>query len=266
MEELCLVLDEFGLERLVLEKGENFKIDEYTSKNFENSRQIRAKYKHQIDEYLNKNKYNMALKYDINYKGRIVIVTQADGNNIMKKVLYKKHIVAFNEIIKDKEIMIKFSLYQRGKKNKSLVPDQFHYMIRSPWNKKNSVKTYINNWIKEEKQKQLDYYEIIRDMMIVYEKERNKYYLPSIDEIYDLYEKEKEQRIISKIQQKGSLKLQQNTMHTIVSNSIETTEEKMYCVNGNKYTIDELHLLDLEDIDSDSEYIPDVMSENIKRI
>lgn len=258
--ELCLVLDTFGYHRLVLKKGSSYEIDEYTSKNFENSNQIREKYEKEIYNFLSSYKNKLEQSDNPNYNGRIAIVIPSkigeDINFYQRKVIYKKHIITFNEAIKNKDLMVSFSLYERKKSHysKSLVTDYFHHMIRMPWNNKSLIKTYINGWIKEEKEKKIDYYEIVRDMLIVYENERKyKKNLLSFDERYELYKKEKLLKKLSK----NNFKLEKNTNHVALEKHFE--EEKFFNVNGNKYTIDELHLLDIEDIDLESDYIPDVL-------
>ena len=112
---LSLVLDEDCKLSLTLMKDDAVKIDEFTTKKFENSEQIREYYKKQIDEFLEQNKNyinSITRNTGRKFRGRIVILESREKNGnldyVEKRVLYKKHLVAFKELIKDKGTMIKF--------------------------------------------------------------------------------------------------------------------------------------------------------------
>ena len=147
--ELCLVLDKEGIHRLILKVGSSEEIDEYTTK-FENSEQIREKYKEQIEEFLEKYKEAIKKSKNPNYEGRIVIVIPENiGREIkeyQREVLYKKHIIAFKKFIEDKWTMMKFVDYEKNKRGKEkLVSDYFCSMVRRPWNNKTGAKGFIKN-------------------------------------------------------------------------------------------------------------------------
>ena len=74
---LSLVLDEEGFVSLTLMQDDAIKIDEFTTKKFEDSEQIREHFKSQIDNYLEENKrYVEAISKGRgkNFRGRIVIL------------------------------------------------------------------------------------------------------------------------------------------------------------------------------------------------
>lgn len=263
--ELCLVLDTLGQHRLVLESGTEFDINNYTSKNFDDSMEIREKYKKEIDAYLESKKDILKNTNKPDYNGRIAIVIPENvGREIkyyQRKVLYKKHIVAFKELLEHQLIMVKFSEYEKGKKENGLVSDFFHKMVRRPWIRKYGVKTFIRNWISDEKKKQKNYFQIVRDLLQVYEYEREqKPDLPSCDEIYLAYQNEKEKQLYKRLEKRKNMKLsrqQRTNVNEVIIEEVDDEEDKLYMVNGNSYTIDELHLLDLDDIKDNSDYIPD---------
>lgn len=253
--ELCLVLDTKGEYRLKLLTGTKQEIDEYTSK-FEDSEAIRNKHLDRINVYLEQYKESLEKSNNPSYKGRIVVVDPKyvgmEITKYQKKTLFKKHIVSFKELIKSQNAMTSFCSYELKKENNCYISKYFSDMIKRYWMKK-GTKTEINRWLKEEKEKG-NYYEIVRDLLNSYEIQRTKNEkLPSCDEIYKQYLTEKAERI-SKIKKTKLYK----TNHTLIKDSVVIDDSPQYfTVNGNKYTIDELHLLDLEDIKSDSDYIPD---------
>ncbi|MBO5095329.1 MAG: hypothetical protein J6B98_00430 [Bacilli bacterium] len=258
--ELCLVLDVTGKHRLVLKKDSNFEIDKYTSKNFEDSEQIRIKYQKEINEYLDSYKEALSKSNNPSYKGRIAVVDPnligQDIKSYQKRVLYKKHIASFNELIKSKETMVKFCEHQLSNKE-SLISRYIYNTISRYWYKK-GTKTVINKWIKDEKENQT-YYEAVRDLLFIYEQQRKeKECLPTFEQIYEDYKKQKEIKTKERINRRNKTKIYPNVNHTIVENSVEIEESPTYFrVNDNMYTIDELHLFDIEELEPDSDYKPD---------
>ena len=113
---LSLVLDEQGFNSLTLMKAEANEIDNFTTKKFENSEQIREHFKKKIEQFLEKSKSyvnSVAKKRGKMFRGRIIILEAKEKNSdlefIEKRVLYKKHLVAFKEIVKDKDTMLRFT-------------------------------------------------------------------------------------------------------------------------------------------------------------
>ena len=118
--------------------------------------------------------------------------------------------------------MIQFSRFEKSKKEESLISDFFYSMVNRRWNKGSGVKTFIKDWVKTEKQKEKKYYEIIRNLLQVYEQQRKeKKYLPSCDEIYEKYIQEKETKAKERILKRKNMKVSKNTKHTIIENSVE---------------------------------------------
>ena len=117
---LSLVLDEEGFESLTLMQDEAVKIDEFTTKKFEDSEQIREYFKPQIEAYLKENKnYIAKISQERGklFRGRIVILELHERDNslyfVEKRVLYKKNLVAFKEMVKDKLTMHRFLQLER---------------------------------------------------------------------------------------------------------------------------------------------------------
>ncbi|MBE6149802.1 MAG: hypothetical protein E7170_03675 [Firmicutes bacterium] len=264
MRELCLILDTEGKYRIVLESGNLEEIDEYTSKKFSNSTDIRNKYKKQIDEFLKQYENQIKNSKNPNYKGRIALVLpEKVGSKIedyQRSVLYRKHIIVFNQLIRNEEAMNAFAYYEKNKEDK-IVSDFICDMIRKPWNRRNGNRQHINEWLRTIKKQPNIYYQVVRDLLMTYNELTNKKpYLKSIDNIYDDYIKEEERKIQERLALKGQLKLQTDTQHEVVEDN-----EIMYQINGSKWNVDELTLFDLDEIDETSEYIPDALRKEFKK-
>ena len=264
MRELCLVLDTTGEYRLILKKGQLSELDEYTSRNFHNSEQIKERYKKEIQDFLKEYEEQLKNSKNPNYKGRICLVLpEKVGLKItdyQKSVLYKKHIVVFNQLLENKDAMNEFAYFEKNKEDK-IVSDFICDIIRKPWNRKNATKHHINEWLKSIKKQPNIYYQVVRDMLHSYELlSKKKTYLKSIDEIYEDYIMKEKIKLQKKLEKKGNLKIQKNTEHEVVEDN-----EVMYYVNGSKWNPDELTLFDLDDIDEESEYIPDAKKNDFKR-
>ena len=216
---LSLVLDDEGKKSLTLFTDEAAKIDKFTTKNFENSDQIREYYKEQIDRFLSdNNNYLEAIKKrtDKNFKGRIVILEMYDDDMTYhyrdRAVLYKKHIVAFKEMIKDRKTMLRFLEFSKLNFNylgfKRLISPFLSREIKiTDYSKKSRVEL-----IGRELHKQISYYEILRLITKAYLEERKERpNLKTIEAIYNDYLKTKtavkkqehKERIIPKISDDG---------------------------------------------------------------
>ena len=191
---LSLVLDEnCKLSLTLMKKGAN-EIDDFTTKNFENSEQIREHFKDKIAEFLMENKgYIEAVseKMGRKFRGRIVVleVQELDGSIsfVEKRVLYKKHLVAFNEMIKDRATMLKFLQLEKVRCNqnglKKLISEYLSYEIRTANYKAKSRVKLIR---KEIKRNSTNFYDILRIIIKAYEIERKKRKLPTIESIYNM--------------------------------------------------------------------------------
>lgn len=199
---LSLVLDDEGRKSLVLYVGEARDIDEFTTKKFENSNQIREYFKNKIDPYLQENAgylQSIQNRTGKNYKGRIVILEMYDSDRAYSyryhSVLYKKHIVAFKEMIKDCRTMQRFLEWSKINYNyngvKSLISPFLSREIKIvDYSKKSRVEL-----IGREIRKHSTYYEILRLISKAYLEERKKRpHLKTIEKIYSDYLTEKNEK------------------------------------------------------------------------
>ena len=188
---LSLVLDpEFRL-CLNLKKDEADEIDNFTTKNFESSEDIRKCFDKQIKQFLEENKryiYEVEHRSGKRFRGRIVILEAVNKNDslilIEKRVLYKKHKIAFNELVKDKKTMLKFLEFE----NIGFIQYGYRRLI-SPFLSGKikfldyNVKSRVD-FVKKEL-RQNNFYDILRILIKAYEFERKRRNLPTIDEIYE---------------------------------------------------------------------------------
>lgn len=244
---LSLVLDEEGFVSLTLMQDDAIKIDEFTTKKFEDSEQIREHFKSQIDNYLEENKrYVEAISKGRgkNFRGRIVILEphEHDGSLyfIEKRVLYKKNLVAFKEMIKDKPTMQRFLQLERIGFNqygfrKLISP----FLTREIKYTNYQVKSRVDFLRREIKRNKNNFYDILRIISKAYEIERkNRPNLKTIEAIY----KESKKTLIEPIK--------------------KDIEEKEYCViDGVSYPIDEIPF-DLDELRyMDTDFLPDGLGE-----
>ena len=107
---LSLVLDKEARISLTLEKMEAKALDEYISKNFTSSEDVRKKYSKQIEAYLAEHQNFIKEVEESNgkrYAGSIVITELQDDLTVKRiKVLYKKDIRIFKEISKNKKFIL----------------------------------------------------------------------------------------------------------------------------------------------------------------
>ena len=244
---LSLVLDEEGFESLTLMQDEAVKIDEFTTKKFEDSEQIREYFKPQIEAYLKENKnYIAKISQERGklFRGRIVILELHERDNslyfVEKRVLYKKNLVAFKEMVKDKLTMHRFLQLERIGFNqygfrKLISPFLTREIKYTNYQVKSRVE-FIRREIKRDKK---DFYDILRIISKAYEMERkNRPNLKTIEAIY----KESKKTLIEPIK--------------------KDIEEKEYSViDGVSYPIDEIPF-DLDELRyMDTDFLPDGLGE-----
>lgn len=255
---LCLVLDEDAKIKLPLFEGTNDEIDKYTTK-FDNAENLRAKYKKEIDAFLEKNHAFLDSRdpEKKKYYGRIVVLEDHGSFCEQKRVLFKKHLIAFkNFIYKDKATLQEFAHlqkigYQQFNKKRLLSP----YMLNKiSYSGTFSCKSRIEE-LKRDLNKDDDFYDILRIIIKAYKHQRElRPNLPTIESIYSEYvETKKAQKEAKKIEQE---ELRQAV--TVVPKPIVDDDEVIFVINGMRYSADEMHLFDLEDIDIEtSNLIPD---------
>ncbi len=189
---LSLVLDDECKLSLTLMRDDAVKIDEFTTKKFENSEQIREYYKKQIDAFLeqNKNYINSIIRNTgRKFRGRIVVLEVKENNKtieyVERRVLYKKHLVAFKELIKDKGTMIKFLELEKIGYNqhgfRKLISPFLCREIKYTNYKVVSQTDFLRRELKRDKNY---FYDVLRIMIKAYEIERKKRNLKTIDAIY----------------------------------------------------------------------------------
>ncbi len=240
---LSLVLDSDGYKSLTLMKADSIEIDDFTIKKFEDSEQIRKYYQKEIEKYLEENKnYVEAVTNQTGkkFRGRIVILEANEKDSslyfIEKRVLYKKHLVAFKEMVNDKATMLKFLQLEKIGFNKYgfrklISPFLTREIITTNYKVKSRV-DFIRIEIKKNKK---NFYDILRIIIKAYEIERKKRNLPTIDEIY---------------------KKNKNNLTKSFPNC-EATIKDFYLIDGFSYPIDDIPF-DLDQLKNlDSEYKPD---------
>lgn len=264
---LSLVLDRDAEKRLILYKSDSVAMDEYTIKNFEDSEQIRKKYRHQIEIFLKENE-DYLKNVSANYKrGHVVLLEENSFHEVKKvKILYKKHLFAFKEICKDRLTMQEFSrkekigYYSYGLKR--LVSPHIQKMISysGTFDKPSQLK-YIEKELKKDK---TSFYEIVRIMVKAYENQKiTRPYLKTMEQMYKEHKMKSEAKKIEKKNlNNSSISDNQNSNS---NKPFDDIQEKRYNIDGFDYDLEELHLFDLDDlIKMDTEFVPDGLGLNAK--
>ncbi len=200
---LSLVLDKDCKISLTLEKMEAKSLDEYISKNFTSSEDIRKKYAKKIEPYLNDHQNFIKEVEDNNerhYAGSIVITELQDDLTVKRiKVLYKKDIRVFKEISKSKEFILAienrdYINYINSIKNETkynrIFSEYYGRELKFRSENPNNFKRVMGSWrnaIKESYR----YYEIIRIVLKEYEQRYKELRLDSPTVIYSKYLQEK---------------------------------------------------------------------------
>lgn len=253
---LSLVLDDEGKISLTLMKDEADKIDSFTTKKFENSDQIREFYQKQITEFLEKNRnYIEAVsnRSGKRFNGRIVILEARDNNNslrfVEKRVLYKKHLVAFKEMVKDKPTMEEFVKLERIGYNqygfRKLVSP---FVCREIKYGNFNVKSQVDLIRKEIKNSKTTFYDALRIITKAYGIERKRRpYLKTIDAIYKKYLEEKENK----------KRIDHEIVEEIVEDDKPSQNKDYFVIDGLTYHIEDIPF-DLDDlVKMETEYRPD---------
>jgi len=269
---LCLVLDEEAKIKLPLFEGTPDEIDQYTTK-FANAEDLRKKYKVQIDNFLEENKEFLESRdpEKKKYNGRIVVLENQNGIYEQKRVLFKKHLIAFkNFIYKDRATMQEFVHLQNigyTQHNKKKLLTSF-VINKISYSGNYQYKTKVEE-IRRDINASSAFYDIVRIIIKAYKHQRElRPNLPTIEAIYQEYvetkKQQKEERDAKKRADKEKLEELKEALsshafkpHVRPNNDDEEIE---FVINGIKYNADELHLFDLEDIDVEtSNIIPDGM-------
>lgn len=242
---LSLVLDDEGKLSLTLMRDDAVKIDEFTSKKFENSDQIRDYFRKQIDEFLEKNKnyIDMVSKNTgKKFRGRIVVLEARENNNsieyIEKRVLYKKHLVAFKELVKDENTMKRFLQLERIGYNergfRKLISQHLCHEIKYTNYRVVSQTDFLKKELKKDKN---NFYDILRIIIKAYEIERKYRKLKTIDALYKDYQNKKKSSQVEPIK-------------TIIDDEMTFQKESLPAKTGIIEDNDKLYII------IDGQYIP----------
>lgn len=196
---LSLVLDEMGQISLTLEKMEARELDAYIIKNFNSSAEIRQKYSKEINLYLEQHKDFIAkVERDNNkkYAGSIVITELEDNLSIKKKkVLYKKDMIVFKEITKNKKFVSAlqnrdYINYHAALKNNTrydrIFNDYFGIEIRFKCVSDDKFNRIMGSWRNDIKNLNR-YYDLIRTVLKEYKNRYKELKLDSPDVVYSKY-------------------------------------------------------------------------------
>lgn len=177
-----------------LMKDTNIKIDDFTSK-FEDTYEMREHFKKEINSFLSDNSKlvsSLEIKNDRKETGDIVVnELDENGRNIRKSVVYKKQMVIFREIIKNRLFMDKMVNYNKilAAKNPSKVYFSDFICNVVKWDityKENAFLKHISKWYADLKNDQ-NRYEIIRLFCKKYGEKYKELGLKSPDIIYKEY-------------------------------------------------------------------------------
>ncbi len=200
---LSLVLDKEARISLTLEKMEAKALDEYISKNFTSSEDVRKKYSKQIEAYLAGHQ-NFIKEVEENngksYAGSIVITELQDDLTVKRiKVLYKKDIRIFKEISKNKKFILAvenrdYINYINSIKNKEnyyrIFAEYYAKELRFRSENPNHFKRITGSWREAIKESRY-YYEIIRRVLKEYEQRYKELKLDSPTVVYSKYLEER---------------------------------------------------------------------------
>ncbi len=201
---LSLALDKNAQISLDLVHMESKQLDEYVSSVFISSEDVRKKYATQIEKFLDQHReFIKKIEADIHrpYAGGIVITELKEDLSVKKiKVLYKKDIVVFEEIIKNKKFILDLenrdyinfiNAYKNNKEYSRLFADYYAKNIRFRSLEPKKFSRIINSWQKAIKESPR-YYEIIRIVLKEYENRYKNLGLDSLTVVYSKYMKEKD--------------------------------------------------------------------------
>lgn len=200
---LSLVLDKDARISLTLEKMEAKALDEYISKNFVSSDDIKKKYSKQIETYLAEHQ-NFIKKVEENngkrYAGSIVITELQEDLTVKKiRVLYKKDIRIFKEISKNKKFILAvenrdYINYINSIKNKEnyyrIFLDYYAKELRFRSENPKHFKRIMGSWREAIKESKF-YYDIIRRVLKEYEQRYKELKLDSPTVVYSKYLEER---------------------------------------------------------------------------
>lgn len=195
---------------LTLETKESKELDEYISKSFNSSDEIRKKYADIISAFL-KQHQNMIQRIENEtgkkYSGSIVITEFHDDLTLeRKRVIYKKDIILFKEITKNKKFVLElenrdYINYQKNKQEYTRIfSDFFGKELRFNCTSDAKYNRVLGQWRNAIKGA-FCYYDIIRRVLKEYESRYKDLGLDSLDVIYSKYTGNKQKKIMDDVVQ-----------------------------------------------------------------
>lgn len=191
---------------LNLETMDSRDLDDYVSKSFNSSEEIRKKYADQINPFLEKHR-NLIEKIESetgrSFQGSIVI-TELDEKLMLerKRVLYKKDIIVFKEIIKKIRFLLAIvnrdyinwiNAQKKGEKYTRLFPEYYGRSFNHYSDNNNQFQRIRGEWLNSVKDNP-NYYEFIRRILKEYEGRYKGLGLDSPDVVYSKYLEDKERK------------------------------------------------------------------------
>lgn len=259
---LSLVLDKDGYVSLTLEKMDNFELDRFTSKKFQNSDEIREYYKDEIDYYLaEKGDYiDYTERNGRKNNGRIVLIeTHGNPGEIpylkRQAVLYKKHVDSYtlNEILKNKLVIKKYIELDNTRVNENKVSSLVSPFLRrevkySSFKSQNDLKKIKSQVIKKDD----SYFERIRLIIKAYNILKREKGYKKIESIYN--DKIIKKQIAQKLKEEEQDLLMQITARK--NDKFHRENDGTIMIDGFKYSEDDIPF-DLDNLPQESEYKPD---------
>ena len=200
---LSLVLDKDGRISLTLEKMEARALDEYISKNFTSSEDIRKKYSKKIETYLSEHKNFIKEVEDNNgkrYAGSIVITELQDDLTIKKyKVLYKRDMRIFKEItniekfvlaVENRDYINCVNALKNTDRYSRIFSDYYGKELRFRCFTPSMFKRIVGSWRNWIKERSI-YFEIVRAVLKEYDLRYKELKLDSPTVVYSKYLEEK---------------------------------------------------------------------------
>ena len=191
---------------LTLKSMEAKELDYYISKKFDSSSDVRTEYSSEIQAFLEENKsFIETVEKNTGKKFRGSIVITELGEDLIlerKKVLYKKDIILFQEIIQNKKFILALNArdyinYSNALKEKQsyirIFPEYFSRELHFRCTNDSQFKKILGQWTNTIKASSC-YYDIIRRVLKEYESRCAELKLDSLDVIYTRYKDLKKQQ------------------------------------------------------------------------
>ena len=245
---LVIALDENCNIYKTLMKAESNELDKFTSK-FEDTYDIRKHFEKQIEEFFNDNAdtiKNMEEKNNRKETGDIVVNEVNEyGMPERKRVIYKKSIIVFKEIIKKRsfmQVMARYDHYGKAKNNFSIFSGFENYIIMNDFTyKQGTFLANVSKW-KTRIKKSENYYNIIRVFLKKYNEKYNELGLKSMDAIY------KEYKINTELKNKEKQIYEEEVEDEIIEDDYLIYMENLYNTVSKQD----------DDVDLDRQFIPDI--------